>query len=193
MRSPTAVMAVVGLLLVSLAAAAAASSHSERERIEEEERRVMGEWLAKHGRSCREGSEEEDRRLFAEWKAEWEAKHGKKYRERSEKETRFVFAAWMAEHGKKYKDAGEEMRRYAFFKDTLRRMDQYEAVFCRNSVIFGYNGPFSDLSHEWRAMSCGMLPYPDQENVHRGVEGHELWDASLSIQSERHRGIEYYR
>ncbi|XP_071678372.1 uncharacterized protein [Lolium perenne] len=59
----------------------------------------------------------------------------------------------MAEHGKKYKDAGEEMRRYAFFKDTLRRMDQYKAVLGRKSVIFVYNGPFSDLSHEeWGAM-----------------------------------------
>ncbi|KAK1617380.1 hypothetical protein QYE76_022897 [Lolium multiflorum] len=116
----------------------------------------MGEWLAKDSRSCREESEEEDRRLFAEWKAEWEAQHGKKFRERSEKETRFLFAAWMAEHGKKYKDAGEEMRRYAFFKDTLRRMDQYEAVLGRKSVIFVYNGPFSDLSHqEWGAMACG--------------------------------------
>ncbi|XP_047079507.1 oryzain alpha chain-like [Lolium rigidum] len=139
MRSPTAVMAVAALLLLLVTLAAAdttVSSHREQERIAEDERRVMGEWLAKDSRSCREGSEEEDRRLFAEW---------------------------MAEHGKKYKDAGEEMRRYAFFKDTLRRMDQYKAVLGRNSVIFVYNGPFSDLSHEeWRAMTCGMLRNDDE-------------------------------
>ncbi|XBI68348.1 hypothetical protein VPH35_047559 [Triticum aestivum] len=84
--------------------------------------------------------------------ADWKAGHGKNIR--SEEESRRAFAH----------SAREEEHRYAFFKESLRKVDLHNAAFGPNSVYSIKNGLFSDRTdEEWRFLSQGMSPYIPRE------------------------------
>jgi hypothetical protein len=62
--------------------------------------------------------------------------------------------------GKIYGSIGEEERRYAIFRDTLRRVDQHNAAGEAgiNVPRIGLNG-FTDMTtEEWNVMCCGARP-----------------------------------
>jgi hypothetical protein len=94
--------------------------------------------------------------------ATWTTTSGREvsYRERSDEEARLVFGAWKAMEGKIYGSVGEEERRYAIFRDTLRRVDQHNAAGEAgiNVPRIGLNG-FTDMTtEEWNVMCCGARP-----------------------------------
>nr|BAJ88702.1 predicted protein [Hordeum vulgare subsp. vulgare] len=152
MRSPPmAVMAVAALLLlVSLAANTTASPDRE----------------SKSGRNQRMV------KLYERVMVEWKAGHGKNIR--NEEETRRVFAEWMVEYGKKYSSAGEEDRRYALFKDELRRVDLLNAAFGPNP-IYGINFLSDITDKEWRFLSEGALPYESTKPISQDLQRRQEW------------------
>ncbi|KAK1601070.1 hypothetical protein QYE76_016644 [Lolium multiflorum] len=78
------------------------------------------------------------------------------YRDKSEEEMRLIFVEWKANMGKTYSSAGEEERRYATFKDSLRRIDQHNAAGI-HSYRLGLNN-FSDLTQEeFSATPCLVI------------------------------------
>jgi hypothetical protein len=78
------------------------------------------------------------------------------HREKSEEEMRLIFVEWKAKMGKTYSSAGEEERRYATFKDSLRRIDQHNAAGI-HSYRLGLNN-FSDLTQEeFSATPCLVI------------------------------------
>lgn len=89
-------------------------------------------------------------KLYERVMVEWKAGHGKNIR--NEEENRWVFAEWMVKYGKKYSSAGEEDRRYALFKDELRRVDLLNAAFGPNP-IYGINFLSDITDEEWGFLS----------------------------------------
>ncbi|KAL6597903.1 hypothetical protein ACP70R_046708 [Stipagrostis hirtigluma subsp. patula] len=89
---------------------------------------------------------------------------------RSEEETRRMFVEWKAKHGKTYGSVAEEERRYAFFKDNLRLIDEANAaaVAAHSSSRLGLT-VFADLTEEEFStccLGCIDVPYtpPERES-----------------------------
>ncbi|KAI4980742.1 hypothetical protein ZWY2020_021227 [Hordeum vulgare] len=147
MRSPpTDVMAVAALLLLLLLVSLAANTTASPDR------------ESKSGRNRRM------LKLYERVMVEWKAGHGKNIR--NEEETRRVFAEWMVEYGKKYSSAGEEDRRYALFKDELRRVDLLNAAFGPNP-IYGINFLSDITDEEWGFLSQERCHMNQQNLFHK--------------------------